>query len=32
MEAERELEVVPGACRLFEGPGELDQVAQLAWD
>jgi len=30
MEGENEVEVVPGAGHLFEGPGELDQVAELA--
>jgi pimeloyl-ACP methyl ester carboxylesterase len=30
MEGENEMEVVSGAGHLFEGPGELDQVAALA--
>lgn len=32
MEGENKMEVVPGAGHLFEGPGELDQVAELARD
>jgi pimeloyl-ACP methyl ester carboxylesterase len=32
MEGENRMEVVPGAGHLFEGPGELDQVAALARD
>ena len=32
MEGDNEMEVVPGAGHLFEGPGELDQVAELARD
>lgn len=30
MHAERKLEIVPGASHLFEEPGTLDEVAQLA--
>ena len=30
MNAERKLEIVPGATHLFEEPGTLEKVAQLA--
>lgn len=32
MQAETKLELVPGAGHLFEGPGELERVAELARD
>jgi hypothetical protein len=32
MEAERQLEIVPGASHLFEEPGALETVARLARD
>jgi putative phosphoribosyl transferase len=32
MRAETRLEIVPGATHLFEEPGTLDAVAQLARD
>ncbi|MFN3430497.1 MAG: hypothetical protein ACK46X_11125, partial [Candidatus Sericytochromatia bacterium] len=32
MTAPRELVIIPGATHLFEEPGTLDQVAQLAAD
>jgi putative phosphoribosyl transferase len=32
MKAETKLELIPGAGHLFEGPGELEQVAELARD
>lgn len=32
MEGDSEMEVVPGAGHLFEGPGELEHVAELARD
>ncbi len=32
MQCENELKIVPGASHLFEEPGALDQVAELARD
>ncbi len=32
MRAETELEIVPGASHLFEEPGKLERVAELARD
>jgi hypothetical protein len=32
LRCENELEIVPGATHLFEEPGTLDKVAQLARD